>query len=124
MRALMAARPEPLAELLPLAHRVVIAEVVEVQGEPVPLPERRLPIGAAPPRPEQLVRLKVARTIFGPESAELTARKPAAGYVLVAGATGPFLLDGAEPTPNILGRYGPDTYPLAALERALSSQRG
>jgi len=119
----MAERPEPLSELLPLARRVVVAEVVEAQGGETPPATRRQPIGAAPKLPEQQVRLKVQRTLLGPEQAELAAVKPVAGYVLAPGVKGPFLLDGTEPIPRILGRYGPDTYPLAVVEKALQSRR-
>ncbi|MGC4121821.1 MAG: hypothetical protein QM765_46035 [Myxococcales bacterium] len=116
----MAERPEPLSEILPLAKLVVVAEVVEAHGGETPEPTRRLPIGAAPKLPEQKVRLKVTRTLFGPEQAELAVVKPVAGYVLAPGVKGPFLIDGSQPVPQILGRYGPDTYPLAVLEKALA----
>ena len=117
----MAERPEPLADLLPLAHSIVLAEVVEARGgELARPPSRPLPIGVAPKLPEQKVRLKVEKTLFGPEQAELAAVKPEAGYVLAPGVKGPFLLDS---TNKILGRYGPDTYTLAVLEKALKSRR-
>ncbi|HEY3451129.1 MAG TPA: hypothetical protein VGK67_32525 [Myxococcales bacterium] len=115
----MAERPEPLSEVLPQAKLVVVAEVVEALGGETPAQTRRLPIGAAPKLPEQQVRLKVERTLLGPEQAEIAVVKPAAGYVLAAGVKGPFLIDGSQPVPKILGRYGPDTYSLAVLEKAL-----
>lgn len=119
----MADRPEPLSEVLPQAKLVVLAEVIEAKGGETPAQTRRLPIGAAPKCPEQQVRLKVERTLFGPEQAEIAALKPAAGYVLVPGVKGPFLIDGSTPVPKVLGRYGPDTYTLAVLEKALKSRR-
>ncbi len=120
----MALPPEPLAEILPLATRIVLAEVLETTGDrPADSASQRPPIGGARPQPEQRVRLKVTKTLRGAEARELTAFKPSGAYWLVPGNKGPFLLDNSEPEPRILGRYGPDTYPLAALEQALSSQR-
>lgn len=121
----MAERPEPLAELLPRAERIVVAEVLEVLG-PTPKaspPPRPGPIGSAEPLPAQRVRLKVLSTLRGAEATEVVAVKPVSAYVLAPGHHGPFLLDGGRPEPEILGRYGPDTYPLPALEQALASTR-
>jgi len=115
----MALPPEPLAVVLPLASRIVLAEVQDATALP-PVPRTDTPIGAARLLPEQTVRLLVRETLRGPESAEITALKPEAGYVLAAGHHGPFLLD-ASPVPRILGRYGPDTYSLAALKKALAT---
>ena len=120
----MALPPEPLEELIPQVAGLVVAEVVKVlSGEKIPQPARGLPIGAAPPLPEQRVRLKVTETVLGGASGELEAVKPPGAYVLVAGNKGPFLLDGSTP-PRILGRYGPDTYSLPTLKKALQARRG
>lgn len=118
----MAERPEPLDEVLAQARRIVVAEVVEAKGAEAPRPSRPLPIGAGPTRPEQRVRLKVRETLLGVPVGELEAVKPESTYVLAAGHHGPFLLDGAEP-PRILGRYGPDTYAVPVLKKALAARR-
>ncbi len=118
----MALPPEPIEELLPKATWVVEAEVKAVLSE-----------GAAPPRPEkaqpgatsvgyqsasQTVTLTITRTLRGEKTAELIVEKPVAGYSLKAGNKGPFLIDA---TKTILGRYGPDTWNLGRVEKALSA---
>jgi hypothetical protein len=120
----MALPPEPLEELIPQVAGLVVAEVVAVvSGEKVPLTSRPLPIGAAPPLPEQRVRLKVSQAVLGDARGELEVIKPQGAYVLAVGHHGPFLLDHRQP-PRILGRYGPDTYSLPTLKKALEARRG
>jgi hypothetical protein len=118
----MAIPPEPLDLVLPRATWVVEAEVAEVLSQG---PEPKNP-ALAPSAPmklrSQVVRLKVRRVLRGPQKAgELTAEKPEGSYVLTAGNHGPFLLDASRPNPVILGRYGPDSYPLKKLEAALAA---
>ncbi len=117
----MAKPPEPIEELLGEAKWVVDAEVTEV-----------LAIAGAPPKVEakpgatstgqksaaQTVKLKVKRVLFGDLVEELTVEKPEAGYSLIAGNKGPFLIDS---TKTILGRYGPDSYSFERVEQALAS---
>lgn len=109
----MALPPEPLEELLPQASYIVEAEVTEIVKQPGPV--------SGPRVGEQLVKLKVKRVLRGDASAndDLLVRKPEAGYALRAGNQGPFLLCGAKDALAILGRYGPDTWPLERIERAL-----
>lgn len=118
----MALPPEPIEEVLPEATWVVEAEVTQVleQAPSQPEPPRKPGFIGPGKAPRQVVRLKVRRVLRGENvPAELDAVKPEAGYALRQGATGPFLLDGATPTANILGRYGPDTWRVEAVEAAL-----
>lgn len=124
----MALPPEPIQELLPLATVIAMARVTRVveQAEQAPLPERdsRIKGGSAGMLAEQLVSLEVTELLRGdgPEpGAELMAVKPPGAYTLVAGVSGPFLLQPhAEPQRyTILGRYGPDSYRRHVIEAAL-----
>jgi hypothetical protein len=116
----MAKPPELLQDVLPRAAAVVMAEVLEATGGDLPPSSgTHQPVGSAAPLPEQRVRLKVTETLHGAPCAEINAIKPAGSYWLVRGNHGPFLLDSSEP-PNILGRFGPDTYPAAFLRNALA----
>jgi hypothetical protein len=126
----MALPPEPLEEVLPSAVWVVDAEVKEVvaQGpaEPKLQPKTGAPAMTSTGQKvgSQTVRLIVRRVLKGdPAAKELVVEKPVGAYALRAGNKGPFLLDGGKPNPTILGRYGPDTYSLAALEKALKPSR-
>lgn len=120
----MAIPPDPIQTLVPQTKLVVEAEVIEV------LSTGPKPAAAAKPPPagttstgkevaSQVVKLKVGKVLFGETKAtELTVVKPLGAYALRAGNKGPFLLDGATPQPNILGRYGPDSYDLPTLQKA------
>lgn len=114
----MAIPPEPIEELLPQATLVVVADVTEVVEQPRPEGARAGQAG------EQVVRLKVSRVLRGSAKVAdvLTAKKPEAGYALRAGNTGPFLLSARDGTFDILGRYGPDTWELSRVERALEAR--
>lgn len=120
----MALPPEPLDEVLSEATAVVEATVIEIVsvGPPIERPKR-------PPRHVggnildslQRVRLRITRVLRGElELGELTVTKPEAPYLLRAEVSGPFLLREEEGEVTILGRYGPDSYSLASLERALA----
>jgi len=114
--------PEPLAEILPHATWVVEAEVAEVLASGPEAPKLSAPPGwtdTGQKVASQRVRLKVLRVLRGKDVQELVVDKPVAGYALRTGNKGPFLLDGSQPHPVILGRYGPDSYALAKLESAL-----
>jgi hypothetical protein len=120
----MARRPEPLADLILDATRIVVAEVAEiVETGPRPPPPPRAAelkpsardVGYQSPR--QRVRLQILRVLKGEAPAELVADKPEAPYLLAVGNHGVFFLDGEQ----ILGRYGPDTHRLADVERAVGS---
>jgi hypothetical protein len=120
----MALPPEPIEEVLPQAALVIEAEVEAVltTGEPQPkVAARPGATGVGAKAPDQTVRLKVTKVHKGPAGTkELVAQKPAAGYALRAGNKGPFLLDATQPTPVILGRYGPDTWGLQQILEALA----
>src|SRR4051812_33121851 len=113
----MALPPESIEKLLPLAHTIVLAEVLWVSSPSVP--ERAgapdMPLGLGRKLPEARVRLKVNRTLRGSAPAELEVVKPESTYALAPGITGPFLLDAEQ---RILGRHGPDNYSLAAVTEA------
>lgn len=121
----MAKPPEPLPEVLPKAAWVVEAEVSEILAAGPAVPRIEAPRGATSVGQEvasQTVKLHVTRVLRGkPGTTELVAEKPVAGYALRAGVKGPFLLDDARPHPVILGRYGPDTYRLSAIEASLQA---
>lgn len=119
----MAIPPEPLQELLPHATWVVEAEVAEVLSTGPEAPKVGAPPGWTDTGQKvaaQRVRLKVTRVLRGQPVQELVVDKPLASYALRAGNKGPFLLDGTQPHPVILGRYGPDSYALGKIEAALA----
>jgi len=119
----MALPPEPLLELLPHATWVVEAEVAEVLSTGPEVPKISAPAGwtdTGQKVASQRVRLKVTRVLRGKDVQELVVDKPLAAYALRAGNRGPFLLDGTQTYPVILGRYGPDSYALAKIEAALA----
>jgi hypothetical protein len=123
----MAIPPDPLEELLPAVDAAVLAEVTRVlEHDPqAPLPEG--PPGATSlpgDLARQVVELKVKEVLFGRLAARgdlLVATKPAGEYTLIAGASGPFLLQAAGDAgapPLIAGRYGPDSYRTADVRAA------
>ena len=119
----MAKPPEPLDEMLPLAGLVIEARVARVVGEGPILPRPKQEPGARPSGSmgrEQTLELEVLRVLRGDvPPGILVVHKPVAPYTLVAGSTGPFLLDTDENPPEILGRYGPDSWPLARVASAV-----
>jgi len=116
----MAIPPDPIDTVLPDATACAVAEVarVLVQDPQEPLPKAKKPgmtdKGGKVAR--QVVELKVTEVLFGglKVGAALEAEKPAGAYTLSAGNGGPFLLGpgAAAGQWRILGRYGPDTYPV------------
>jgi hypothetical protein len=116
----MAIPPEPLITVLPQAVSIVVAEVVSVENRKDGLPRSgKQPPSAPKAVGSQLVKLKVTQVLRGSAVTELTVVKPVGEYALRAGNHGAFLLDGDGP-PEILGRYGPDSYRLADIEAALA----
>lgn len=119
----MAIPPEPIDEVLPLASAAVLAEVAQVleQGvsKPVEVDPRASDVRTTAAR--QVVELKVTGVLFGAlarAGATVKAIKPAGAYALRAGNKGPFLLTGEGDAVEILGRYGPDTYPEPLIRQA------
>jgi hypothetical protein len=116
----MAIPPDPIDEVLPQANAAVLAEVARV------LEQAPLKTDASDPRASdvktvasrQVVELRVTGVLFGDSvktGATVRAVKPAGAYALRAGNKGPFLLTGSGDAVEILGRYGPDTYPEALI---------
>jgi hypothetical protein len=121
----MAKPPEPIEEVLPAAEAAVIAEVTRVvqqapQKQYPPSQETSLPTTAA----QQVVELKVSKVLFGSlatPGALVQAVKPEGAYALREGNRGPFVLKKADGGVEILGRYGPDTWPEAVVQQAAKS---
>jgi hypothetical protein len=121
----MAIPPEPLESVLPKASWVVEAEVKEIvsEGRATKPPAKPAPPGSPQRLAAQVLRLAVKRVLRGPtDTRELVVHKPVGAYRLGVGNKGPFLLDAGR-EPEILGRYGPDSYSLAKLEAALRSRQ-
>jgi hypothetical protein len=118
----MAIPPDPLFSVLPQAKSIVVAEVIAVENRSDGLPQFGTPKPSAPMKaPSQRVTLKVTRVLLGGAMTALTVIKPVGAYALRDGNHGPFLL-GAGDEPEILGRYGPDTYRLIDIEAALAKK--
>lgn len=118
----MAKPPEPIDEVLPLAVFVVDAEVTQVVSEGPQPPKVGKPgeTSTGQLSKSQVVKLKVNKALHGKPPAVLTVNKPEAGYSLREGNHGPFLIDAKN---NILGRYGPDSYSMERVEKALASKK-
>lgn len=118
----MAKPPEPIDEVLPQAEAAVVAEVARVveqgaQQKLAPSEETSRPTSAA----RQVVELNVTRVLFGTLTAPgktIQVVKPAGAYALTAGNKGPFVLKQGAEGVEILGRYGPDTWPEALIQQA------
>jgi hypothetical protein len=118
----MAKPPEPIEDVMPNAQWVVDAEVAEVISTgtaPAKVQARPGATSTGQKSAAQTVKLKVNRVLFGEKVAELTVEKPEAGYSLVKGNKGPFLIDS---TKTILGRYGPDSYSWEKVEKAVKAR--
>ena len=120
----MALPPEPLEDVLGAAAWVVVGEVTAVSQGPALAPAEAPPGTTSTPHAvgSQRVTLEISRVLKGETKTlqTITAEKPVGAYALKPGDKGPFLLDGGFPNPKILGRYGPDTYRIEALEAALN----
>jgi hypothetical protein len=122
----MAIPPEPIQELLARASLVVEAEVTRVLSTgktPPALPAEPGTGDSHRPVASQTVLLKVSRVLHGSHpgapDAALTVVKPEAKYALKAGNRGAFFLEKVGDELDIIGRYGPDTYKVASVEKAL-----
>ncbi|MBI3180559.1 MAG: hypothetical protein HYZ28_00195 [Myxococcales bacterium] len=123
----MAIPPEPIDEVIPDASAAVIAEVARIVVQDL---QERAP--KAPPdatdvpgkAARQVVELRVKEVLFGKLAGPgmtVQAIKPAGDYALREGNRGPFLLKAPKPgqsEPEILGRYGPDTYSTSLIKTA------
>lgn len=114
----MAKPPEPIDEVLPGANAAVLAEVSRVIIQDPQQPYTGDPMATSTPHPaaRQVVELKVSKVLFGSAQAGATVKavKPAGAYALRPGNHGPFVLGGKDPL-EILGRFGPDTWPEALV---------
>ena len=118
----MAKPPEPIDEVLPGAAAAVIAEVSRVITQDPQAPSTGDPMATSTPHPaaRQVVELKVSKVLFGSVAkagATLQVIKPAGAYSLSPGNKGPFVLSGKSPA-EILGRFGPDTWPEVLVVQA------
>lgn len=118
----MAKPPEPIDELLPTASAAVLAEVTRVLVQDPQAPRTGDPQATSTPdqAARQVVELKVTKVLFGDVAkagATVQVTKPAGAYALAPGHHGPFVLS-AQGEVEILGRYGPDTWPEALVVQA------
>lgn len=115
----MAKPPEPIDEVLPGADAAVLAEVSRVISQDPQQPPSGDPNATSTPHPaaRQVVELKVSKVLFGTVAATVQVVKPAGAYSLIAGNQGPFVLS-AKGEVEILGRFGPDTWPEALVVQA------
>ena len=119
----MAIPPEPIEEVLPNAQGAVMAEVMKVVKQDAQKSGFVDPqvTDANTVAARQVVELKVSKVLFGDawkEGASVEVVKPAGAYALRPGNKGPFLLSKVGNAVEILGRYGPDTYPEPAITQA------
>lgn len=118
----MAKPPEFIEEVLPSAEAAVVAEVVRiVQQAPQQAYPRSEETSLATTAARQVVELKVKSVLFGtlaPAGTHVQAVKPEGAYALRTGNKGPFVLGVSRDGVEILGRYGPDTWPEAAVREA------
>ena len=116
----MALPPEFIDEVMPSADAAVMAEVAKVleQSPQKPSPDTQM-TSAPDDAAQQVVELRVKSVVCGQVGDTVKAIKPVGAYALREGNHGPFLLgkdkSGAV---QILGRYGPDTWPEAQVREA------
>lgn len=119
----MAKPPEPIDEVLPAADAAVLAQVLRVVTQDPQKPSSADPMATSTPdkAARQVVELKVQKVLFGAlakEGATLQVVKPEGDYALREGNHGPFVLKGEAGAVEILGRYGPDTWPEGLVKQA------
>jgi hypothetical protein len=121
----MAKPPEPLDEVLPAADAAVLATVTRiVEQSPQAKYERSLETSLPTTAAKQVVELEVTKVLFGQSvksGAKVQVIKPEGAYALREGNTGPFVLGKTDAGVEILGRYGPDTWPEAAVKQAAAA---
>lgn len=121
----MAIPPEFIDEVMPSADAAVVAEVVNVleQSPQKPQPDTQF-TSTNDEAAAQVVELRVKSVVFGQVGDTVKAVKPAGAYALREGNHGPFLLGKDEKgAVQILGRYGPDTWPEAAVREAAKKHK-
>jgi len=117
----MALPPEPIDEVMPAANDAVLAVVNRVvEQAPQKALERTLETSLPTSAARQVVELKVTKVLFGglKPGALVQAVKPEGAYALREGNQGPFVLGTTDGAVEILGRYGPDTWPEAEVKQA------
>lgn len=118
----MALPPEPIDEVIPGADGAVLATVTRiVEQAPQQQYERTLETSLPRTAARQVVELKVTKVLFGEVAASgslVQCVKPEGAYALREGNSGPFVLGKSDGAVEILGRYGPDTWPEAAVKQA------
>jgi hypothetical protein len=115
----MALPPEPLDEVLNDVVLAVIGRVV--RAERVEVDSARRAIGAAGDRPAQAIEVEVEEVLRGEAAGVIKLTKPSSAYVLVEGVSGAFLADADS---HLLGRQGPDSWPVDAVRTALAPKSG
>ena len=115
----MALPPEPLEAVFEQIKLAVIGTIIA--AERVEVDQSARPIGNAFMRPAQTVEIEVRETLAGQATGVISVCKPASGYLLVKGASGLFLIDQEQ---QILGRQGPDTWPIEQIRAALTPKSG
>lgn len=118
----MALPPERIEDVLPQADAAVVGVVKRIVEQATqrsygPTPETSLPNTAA----RQVVELEVKSVLFGTlgrQGALVTVVKPEGAYALSAGNHGPFVLATTAAGVEIVGRYGPDTWPEVVVAQA------
>jgi len=119
----MAKPPERIDDVLPGADAAVLAEVLRVVTQDPQRPSSADPMATSTPdkAARQVVELKVTKVLFGglaQAGATLQVVKPEGDYALRAGNHGPFVLKGGAGAAEILGRFGPDTWPEGLVAQA------
>ncbi len=116
----MAIPPELIDEVLPGADAAVLAEVVKVLEQSPQKPSRETEASSLPDSAaRQVVELKVKSVVFGKVDATVKVVKPEGAYALREGNRGPFVLGKDDKgAVQILGRYGPDTWPEGLVRDA------
>ena len=125
----MAIPPEPIEDILPQAHYVVIAQVKKIihtdKQKPVHKEDPKI-VGMPRELPAQRLLLHIIENISSstlPIDTDIEVLKPSGDYVLRQDIQGPFMLATDEETNqlSIIGRYGPDSYSLKAIQSTLKS---
>ena len=131
----MAIPPDPIEEVLSVATSVIAADVVSAARRAIDVPQKHDVDGVddgddgdddddSVLAAQDCVLVVVA--VFKGSlavGARVACVKPEGEYELPLGFHGPFLLVERTKPATILGRYGPDSYKLAEVKRALERRR-